>query len=122
MRKRYTQQELDEMYLLHQQGANYEEIARMFNRTTKGIALKFSEMGWAKRGKKFKALAESPTVSDTTNDVAPAVVAKPKRTPLDAYQPRELIKYLYNLGYRIEDNRLVYVHRQVISLKTVLED
>lgn len=119
MRKRYTQSELDEMYQLKRQGATYEEIARMFNRTTKAIGLKFSQMGWT-NGQDGDDDSDSAGIA--TVDAPTAPTAKAKKPSLDDFQPRDIIKYLYNLGYRIENNKLVYVHRQVINLKTILED
>lgn len=101
------------MRQLRRQGATYEEIARMFNRSTRAIEQKFSEQGWTRNGEASNEVAE-PAASD-------AVPAK-KRSSLDDFQPREIIKYLYNLGYRIENNRLVYVHRQVINIKNIIDD
>ena len=32
-----------------------------------------------------------------------------------------MIKYLYNIGYRIENNQLVYIQRKVVNIQDVLK-
>ena len=44
MKQRYTQKELDEMHQLKKQGASYEEIATIFNRTPRSLQQKFPEL------------------------------------------------------------------------------
>lgn len=118
MIRKYTKQELDEMRQLKSQGATYEEIARMFNRSAMAVQVKFSAMGWGEPRAK-KDTVPTVTVAPTTAPTAPATAKKPS---LADFQPREMIKYLYNLGYRIENNKLVYVHRQVIDIRKIMED
>ncbi len=101
MKKHYTKDELDKMVQLKREGASYEEIARMFNRTPHAVQQKLSTLG-------------------TRKDNEGSSEEAPKRKPLDDYQPREIIKYLYNLGYRIKDNKLVFIYEQVVNMKSVL--
>ena len=45
-----------------------------------------------------------------------------RKLQLSDFEPREMIKYLYNLGYRIKNNKLVFVTEKVVNMKAVLED
>ena len=45
-----------------------------------------------------------------------------RKLQLSDFEPREMIKYLYNLGYRINNNKLVFVTEKVVNMKAVLED
>ncbi len=110
MKQRYTQKELDEMRQLKMQGASYYEIATIFNRTVRGLQQKFSELGWTKEDK----------TDVNTQDSQPVV--KVKQKTLDDFLPRDMIKHLYYLGYRIKNNKLVCVYEQVIDIKKILED
>lgn len=42
------------------------------------------------------------------------------KASLSDFQPRELIKHLYNLGYRIEDGKLVCLVKQTVNLKDII--
>lgn len=110
MKTRYTQKELDEMHQLRRQGATFKDIAAMFNRTERAIQVKFWELGWVNERK--------PT--ETSQESKP--VAEARKPTLDDFLPRDMIKHLYNLGYRIKNNKLIHVHEQVIDIKKILED
>ena len=110
MKQRYTQKELDEMHQLKKQGASYEEIATIFNRTPRSLQQKFHELGWTNEDKPSAVSSESSNVNQV------------KKPTLDDFLPRDMIKHLYNLGYRIENNKLVFVHKQIIDIKKIMED
>lgn len=97
MKKRYTEQELNEMRQMREQGASYKQIAEMFGRSTYAVQSKFKELGW---------VCKKPTTSLSLSD----------------FKPRDMIKHLYNLGYRIEDNKLVLVQRTVVNLRSIVYD
>ena len=110
MKQRYTKKELDEMRQLKMQGASYYEIATIFNRSVRAIQQKFCELGWTKDGKPAATQPESQPVTQV------------KKMTLDDFLPRDMIKHLYYLGYRIKNNKLVCVYEQVIDIKKILED
>ena len=101
--KKYTEQELNDMRQMKEQGATYKQIGEMLGRTELAVQQKFCEMGWTKPSQ-------------------PAVAGEqPKqRAKLSDFTPREIIKYLYDLGYRIEDNRIVLVQKKYVNLKSSL--
>ena len=84
------------------QGANYKEIAEMFGRTTKGVAERFRQMWMGAREKKEEIEIEGKTLV--------------KMKTLDDYPARDLIKNLYDRGYRIENNKLYYIHKKEVNL------
>lgn len=110
MKTRYTQKELDEMHQLRRQGASFKDIAAMFNRTERALQVKFYELGWVNEDKSSAVSSESSNVNQV------------KKPTLNDFLPRDMIKHLYNLGYRIENNKLVFVHKQVIDIKKIMED
>lgn len=50
----------------------------------------------------------------------PKVIEVVKEKTLKDFQPRELIKRLYDLGYRIENNQLICIVKQVVNLRDVI--
>lgn len=116
--KPYTQKELEQMREMRKQGATYKEIADMFGRTENGVMVKFSNMGWsvANPSKANRTQAEQPKELTTVPDKLV------RKLQLSDFEPREMIKYLYNLGYRIKNNKLVFVTEKVVNMKAVLED
>ena len=46
--------------------------------------------------------------------------ATQKQKTLDDFTPREIIKHLYDLGYRIEDDRIVLVQKTVIKIGDII--
>ena len=42
------------------------------------------------------------------------------KVTLDSFQARDLIKHLYNLGYRIEDNKLVCYVKTAVNVKDII--
>lgn len=116
--KHYTQEELEQMREMRKQGATYKEIADMFGRTENSIMVKFSTMGWsaANPSKANRTQAGTPKELTTVPDKLV------RKLQLSDFEPREMIKYLYNLGYRIKNNKLVFVTEKVVNMKAVLED
>lgn len=116
--KPYTQEELEQMREMRKQGATYKEIADMFERTENAVMVKFSQMGWsvANPSKANRMRAEQPKELTTVPDKLV------RKLQLSDFEPREMIKYLYNLGYRIKNNKLVFVTEKVVNMKAVLED
>ena len=113
--KPYTQEELEQMREMRKQGATYKEIADMFGRTENAIMVKFSGMGWSVSNPS-KAKRLQPKELTTVPDKLV------RKLQLSDFEPREMIKYLYNLGYRIKNNKLVFVTEKVVNMKAVLED
>ena len=111
--KHYTQQELNEMRRLKAEGKTFKEIAQAFNRSEHAIAQKFSSLGWMGR---FYGVQKWDTQQEVERKEE-----KPKVTLKD-FQPREIIKYLYSIGYRIENNQLVCHVKQVVNMKSILEE
>ena len=100
---------------MREQGATYKEIADMFGRTEAAVHVKFTELGWAGRGVK----KPQPSEPNELTKVPDGLVRK---LQLSDFEPREMIRYLYNLGYRIRNNKLVFVKETVVNMKAVLED
>ncbi len=105
--KLFTKEELEQMRQMKNQGATYKEIGEMFGRSEATVQNKFSRLGWSTQ----------PQAAQMT----PPPVRVREKT-LDDFTPREIIKHLYNLGYRIENNQIVIVEKRVVNIKSVLEE
>lgn len=91
---RYTPEELQTIVRLFDEGKTAKEIAKATGRTVSAIySLKL------RKGK-------SP---------APA-----NRDKVREMTPREMIKALYDMGYRIEGNKLVLVMRKEVKLSDII--
>ena len=66
----------------------------------------------------FSRRREKAGKSETQPSPAPAVAIKEKT--LDDFQPREMIRHLYKLGYRIENNGLYVITKQQVKLGDII--
>ena len=104
--KQYTPEDLETMRRMKEEGAKYEEIAHAVGHSVKSVQMKMYSMG-------LVSVIKSP-------EAEPKLV---KVKTLDDFTPREMIKHLYNLGFRIEgEGRLVLVKKEYVNLKSILED
>lgn len=67
---------------------------------------------------------ETP-VEQIVNEMIQSSQIKPvqpqqKEKTLKDFQARDMIKYLYDLGYRIEDNKLVCYVKQTVNVKDII--
>ena len=106
--KRYTAKEWAEVVDMFNQGATYQEIAEMTGRTPDAIRVKLNLAGMTRRPvsqktenpPKEKKLVKIPTIED--------------------FPPRDLIKRLYDLGYRIKNNKLYVVTEKVVNIADII--
>lgn len=49
-------------------------------------------------------------------------IQRVREKTLDDFTPREIIRHLYNLGYRIEDGELVVIEKKKVNIKSVLSE
>ena len=114
--KEYTTTELAEIKGYLKDGCNYEEIAELMGRSKKSIENTVLRQGWTK-GRYNDDVVEPSTQKQTIVERATV-----KEKTLKDFPAREMIKYLYNLGYRIEDNKLVCYVRQAVNVKDIIND
>ena len=81
---------------------------------TKELQIGYSKKYYAKKHGKTEETKPAPV---QVKPVAP-LVQRP--ASLSDFTPREIIKYMHGLGYRIENNQLVYYSKQVVNLKDVI--
>jgi len=58
---------------------------------------------------------------EETKQVKQVMVPQKEKT-LNDFQPRDMIKHLYNLGYRIKDNSLYVMTLQKVNIQSVLSE
>lgn len=122
--KDYTTNELAEIKGYLKDGCSYEEIAELMGRSKKSIANTILRQGWT-RGR-FKDSSDNSvpvwktTIVETEQKLKKTEPVLVKEKTLSDFQPREMIKHLYKLGYRIEDNKLVCIVKQVVNVKDII--
>lgn len=89
------------------QGATFAEIAEMVGRSATAVGCKLNELGYFARKKESAPKPETIQVDGKT-------LVKVKT--LDDYPARDLIKNLFDRGYRIENNKLYYIHKKEVNL------
>lgn len=112
--KFYTTTELAEIKGYLKDGCSYEEIAELMGRSKKSIENTIQRQGWT-RGRFNNNAVELPVQKQTIVEQTPV-----KEKTLKDFPAREMIKYLYNLGYRIEDNKLVCYVKQAVNVKDII--
>ena len=123
----YKTTEIEEIKSYLRDGLTYAEVGELMGRTKKSIGNLATRMGWTngrlggnqlKRGRLFanrESLLEKPEpVIEQKQEV------QVKEKTLKDFPAREMIKYLYNLGYRIEDNKLVCYVKQAVNVKDII--
>ena len=108
-RKPNYKQEMSEIIRLREAGYKSSEISEITGIPRGTITARLSRM---------KANVDSR--EDEVQHVKP--VAPQKEKTLNDFQPRDMIKHLYNLGYRIKDNSLYVMTLQKINIQSVLSE
>lgn len=103
--KPYTTTEVAEILQLYDAGKTPAEIGEKMGRTRSAIYQMIYNM---RKG-------NNPVPTPPHSENAPA----PK--PTSTMTPREMIKALYDMGYRIENNQLVCYVKQVVKIKDVIQ-
>ena len=129
----WTKEEEAELRGYLKDGASYEEIAELMGRTKMSVSNHAKQKGWGvkqnkqkfpeKVQEKINAVKEMPETKENSkpiqwNTFTPSASVKEKT--LKDFQPRDMIKYLYDLGYRIEDGKLVCIVKQTVNLKDII--
>lgn len=122
--KDYTTTELAEIKGYLKDGCTYAEIAELMGRSKKAIELLVLRQGWTRGRFKESSDNEVPvwktTVVETEQELKKNESVPVKEKTLFDFTPREIIKHMYNLGYRIEDNKLVCIVKQVVNVKDII--
>ena len=127
---------------LRKEGHTYEDIGRItgrsllsvkgfFDRETKDnyFSKKFNLKDTVEPVSKVKQQEPSPNVSLMVGGVkvgeakAEAVISCNEPVSIvksKELTPREMIKKLYDMGYRIENNHLVYIQKVVVKMSDIL--
>lgn len=105
----YTEQEIDSIMRMFESGVTVREIAEKFGRTMAGI---YELRRKVKNGEIHTQKNAPPTSPQKQQPTAPT---KPKELT-----PREMIKALYDMGYRIENNKLVHYQKHIIELADII--
>ena len=122
----YSDWEWEEMQKMRKEGKTYREIAEKFGRTAGAVYMKFYAESGRKRKmeieKKHKVNVIIP--GDEPKKEAPVVQPpKPVREKaLHDFTPREIIRHLYEIGYRIEDGQLIVIEKKVVNLMSVINE
>lgn len=101
--KKYTQEDIEILVQMKKDGATSKQIAERLGRSVSSVDNKY-----------WQVSKETPK-----EDTERKLVKIPK---LEDFPPREMIKHLYNLGYRIEDNRLVLIRKDYINIKKIISE
>lgn len=98
----------DTVNALRERGVTCEEIGKTLN----------IPVGTLRRKMYERRIVEKQTVVRPTA-ISPAPA---KEKTLSDFQPREIIKHLYKLGYRIENNGLYVITKQQIKLADIISE
>lgn len=105
----YTRSQIDTIKTMIKDGKSCKEIAAEIGRTSRAVECKVRSLG-------LRSYVTG--VRTMTNEMAPeAPVAK---KTLDDFSPREMIKYLYERGYRIVDGKLYQITKTEIKIKDII--
>lgn len=110
MRRRSNyEQEMTEIIKLREEGYKTGEISELTGIPRGTITARLSRMNAITNSHEVEAKETKP-------------VAQQKEKTLNDFQPRDMIKHLYNLGYRIKDNSLYVITLQKVNIQSVLSE
>lgn len=131
--KPYTTSEIKNILdLFYNQKESVKDIAIATDRTEKAIfsaIARYKHMATSvvsepNMSKKAKELVDNLLKKDSETESRAEEVAPVKVEPLVRNNyimaPRDMIKYLYSLGYRIKNNELVVLVEQKVNLKDII--
>lgn len=127
--KDLTTTELNEMRSLLNEGLSYAEVAELIGRNKKSVAnaaFRYKLKDSSKSAKKQETPKEwnselvKKTIENTNKPVEPVMKEPVKEKTFKDFNPRDIIKYMYGLGYRIEDNKLVCYVKQTVNVKDIV--
>ena len=107
--KFYTETEWNKMMQMRYEGKSFAEIAEAVGRLESAVTKRFDYKNKEYKEFKIKMLQKTPVTT-----------IPPKEKTLADFSPRDIIKHLHNLGYRIENNQLVYYSKQYIKLNDII--
>ena len=113
--KPYTEEEKKVIIDLYHEGRQAKDIAYMMDRSVGSIhqvVYAYNKTMKAEQGIEH-AKKEKPLVVKTVLHEAPTSKARDM-------SPREMIKALYDLGYRIRNNQLVCIQEVVVKLNDII--
>ena len=103
--KRWTTEEITTIASMRAEGKPYREIAEAIGRSKHSVEQYASSL---RKGTALSAEKESP--------------AREKQKTLDDFTPRQMIRKLYEMGYRIEGNELILIEKHVVNIFSILND
>ena len=106
--KLWSEDDIKLMLSLKEKGASFAAIAAAVNRTVAAVKTKLCFLSQA------AAQKQQPLPEQERN-----LVKVPR---LSDFSPRQMIKHLYDLGYRIEDNRIVFIKKEYVNIKSIIND
>ena len=144
MVKTYTKQENEVLLHMREQGVPFKQIAEALGRTEAALWMQYKKLKGENAEKKEEktdlkvggvkvaevnksAVQETETIDTPFGKYNVSKEDKKEKVPTvirekEKLTPREMIKSLYDLGYRIEDNKLVCYVRQQVNIKDILQE
>lgn len=127
--KTYTKKEVEDIISLHEKdNMSFRDIAELLGRAEKDVRVKYNRVKNNKIDKRTleRKMATSKNVDamalEYPTTTEEAVNPKWVQTATKELTPREMIKKLYELGYRIEDNKLVCYVKQVVKINDIINE
>jgi len=122
----WTDKEISELKSYLKDGLTQTEIAELMGRSFNSITKYCNKHGLSSRKMKQNFPANVQAKIDNVvekKEVPTTIVVSStpvKEKTLKDFQARDMIKYLYDLGYRIEDGKLVCYVKQAVNVKDII--
>ena len=123
--KDFTTTEISEICSYLKDGCTYAEIGELMGRTKKSIQNLVYRNRWTDG--RIKTVSTTHEALDMVPETKTPKILVEDHSPviektLRDFTPREIIKYMYELGYRIEDNQLVCIVKQKVNVKVIINE
>ena len=119
MLAKYTDEQRKEWLQMRNEGYSYPEIALITEIPEGTLRSQLSVY------KKKHGIVEVPKSTETKvsdKEIPKEVTVEKKPVSLSDFSPREIIKYLYSLGYRIDEGGLYVLEKKRVKLLSIITE
>ena len=110
--------ELRHFFSLLETGITLEESCEKIGRSSKCILQYLRRNGMINRLNAFPSCGYKAKTTEKQTELFPTKSA----ASLHDFTPREMMRYLYDLGYRIEDGKVYFIQKQEVNINSVINE
>lgn len=119
--KKYSDKQVKEWYELRKDGMMYSDISKLTGIPEGTLRSSLSRYR-AMLDIEKKIADAGVTLHKDDEPEAAAIPAPVKEKTLSDFSPRDMLKHLYNLGYRLDEKGIYFIKKERVNLQSVINE